>query len=240
MKKIFIVVVDYKAGENLKKCLASLKSAIIPSGWLKEVLVINNNQINRGFVKAANIGIRKAMENSAEAILLLNPDTVVEKDFLIPLLNNPADIVGAVIRFKRNSKWIYDMGGRVDWRIGRTKHIEKFSILNYQFSNIDFVSGCAMLIKKKVIEEIGLLDEIYFLYFEDVDFCLRAKKAGFKIAVEPKSQIIHYLKEGRQKPLWLRWQLWKSNLLFVNQWIGWPQRFMAYGYLVVLLIKLLI
>ena len=124
MKKIFIVVVDYKAGENLKECLASLKSAIIPSAWSKEVIVINNNIINRGFAKAANIGIKKAMENSAEAVLLLNPDTVVDKNFLTPLLNNPADIVGPVIHFKRAGKDVFDYGGKVDRRWGRTRHIE--------------------------------------------------------------------------------------------------------------------
>ena len=240
MKKLLIVIIDYQSGILLEKCLKSIKNTVLPDGWQKEILVIDNNNRNRGFAKGANTGIKKAMENSAEAVLLLNPDTVVDKNFLTPLLNNPADIVGPVIHFKRAGKDVFDYGGKVDRRWGRTRHIELDNCSIVQLFNLDYVSGCAMLIKKPVIEKIGLLNERYFLYFEDVDYCLRAKKAGFNVAVEPKALITHKLKEGREKTLWQRRQLWKSNVIFVNKWISWPDKIFAYGYLAVLLMKLLL
>ena len=208
------------------------------------------NQKNLGFAGGVNVGIREALKNGAEAVLLLNQDTKVKKDFLFPLLENPADIVGPVIKFKRKGKWIYDFGGRINWWLGRNKHWEiqnpkskiqnKFKIKNSKIKDIDYISGCAMMIRRGVFEKTGLFDERYFLYFEDADFCLRAKKAGFKIAIEPKSVIVHYLKEGRKKPLWQRWEAVKSNLIFINRWICWWRRPLAWGFWLVRGIKILI
>jgi len=163
----------------------------------------------------------------------------VEKDFLSPLLENPADIVGPVIKFRRQERWIYDFGGKINWWLGRNKHIENYElrITNYE---LDYVSGCAMLVWRRVFEKIGLFDERYFLYFEDADFCLRAKKAGFKIAVEPKSTIIHHLKEGKKKPLWQRWEVVKSNFIFINRWIDWWRKPLAWGFWLVRGVKILI
>jgi len=217
-------------------------------------------------------------------VLLLNQDTKVEKDFLSPLLENPADIVGPVIKFRRQERWIYDFGGKMEWWGNRHYEIQnsksksplrgipsecqnKFKIKNSKIKNIlwkylawwqanpvidgeviasskwreiDYISGCAMMIKRRVFEKIGLFDERYFLYFEDADFCLRAKKAGFKIAVDPKSMVIHKLKEGKKKPLWQRWQLVKSNLIFINRWICWWKRPLAWGFWLVRGVKILI
>jgi GT2 family glycosyltransferase len=236
MKKVYVVVVDYHGGKDLKKCLASLKKAITPTGWSKEVLEVDNNKFNRGFAKAANIGIKKAAEKGAQAVLLLNQDTVVEKDFLISLLNNKADIVGPVIHFSRNAQDVYDYGGKIDCLWGRTKHIELPNFPIVQFYNLDYVSGCSMLIKMPVIEKIGLLDERYFLYFEDADYCLRAKKAGFKIAVDQKSIITHNLKDPKNRPIR---QLLKSNLIFINRWVPIIRRPSAYLYWLGLCIKIL-
>jgi len=222
------------------------------------------NQRNLGFAGGVNVGIKEALKNGAEAVLLLNQDTKVEKDFLFPLLENPADIVGPVIKFKRKGKWIYDFGGRINWWLGQSKHIELSNYQIIKLSNknhlgrwpeglpagkagtppgwreIDYISGCAMMIRRGVFEKICLFDERYFLYFEDADFCLRAKKAGFKIAIEPNSIIVHYLKEGGKKPLWQRWQLIKSNLVFINRWICWWRRPLAWGFWLGRGIKILI
>ena len=239
MKKLFIVIPKFNGEKEIKKCLVSLQLIKVPKGWEIKIIVVDNSKTNLGFARGVNVGIREALKKGAEAVLLLNQDTKVEKDFLFSLLENPADIVGPVIKFRRGGKWVYDFGGRINWWLGRNKHIEKFSIFNFQFS-IDYVSGCAMMIRRGVFEKIGLFDERYFLYFEDADFCLRAKKAGFKIAIEPKSVIVHYLKEGRKKPLWQRWEAVKSNLIFINRWICWWRRPLAWGFWLVRGIKILI
>ena len=236
---LFIIILNFNGGEDILACLKSLQLIKLPKGWQKEVLVIDNSKKNLGFAKGMNVGIRRAIKNGAEAVLLLNQDTVVEKNFLASLLENSADIVGPVIKFKRHGRWIYDLGGKINWWLGRTKHLEVLGI-KYQVSSIDYVSGCAMMIKRPVLEKIGLLDERYFLYFEDADFCLRAKKAGFKVAVEPKSLIFHKLTEGRKKPLKQRLQLLKSNLIFINRWIPFWKKPIAYLYWWMLMFKILL
>jgi len=198
------------------------------------------NEKNLGFAGGVNVGIKYALKNGAEAVLLLNQDTIVEKDFLFPLLENPADIVGPVIKFRRKGKWVYDFGGKIEWWGNR--HFENYELRINGLTNyeLDYVSGCAMMVRRRVFEKIGLFDERYFLYFEDADFCLRAKKAGFKIAVEPKSTVIHKLKEGKKKPLWQRWQLVKSNLIFINRWTPWWRRPIAFVFWFLRGIKILV
>lgn len=235
MKKLTIIIVDYQSELFLKSCLESLKKAVTPEGWQKEIIIVDNNKINRGFAKACNLEIKKSLK--ADAVLLLNPDTVVDQNFLGPLLKNKADIVGPVIKFRRQERWVYDYGGRVNRSCGRTTHIENHRLVNIG-DQIDYVSGCAMLIKRKVIEKIGLLDERYFLYFEDVDYCLQAQKAGFKIEVEPKSIITHLLQEKRSYRQ--KYQLLRNNLRFINRWIPFPRRLMAWAYWKLLVIKVLI
>ncbi|MGB9706819.1 MAG: glycosyltransferase family 2 protein [Microgenomates group bacterium] len=269
MKKIYIVILKFNGEKELTDCLGSVQLIKVPKKWQGEIIIVDNsiksqkskdfgdlsrvvksqnynlklkiikNKKNLGFAGGVNVGIRYALKNKAEAVLLLNQDTEVKKNFLLPLLRNPTDIVGPVIKFKREGKWVYDFGGKVNWWLGRTSHREVSSI-KYQVSSIDYVSGCAMLIRRPVLEKIGLFDERYFLYFEDVDFCLRAKKAGFKVAIEPKSMIIHRIKEGRKKPLWQRWEAVKSNLIFINRWILWWRRPIAWAFWLVGGIKILI
>ena len=237
MKKLVIIILDYRNKPALKKCLKSVYLTKVPKNWEKEVLVIDNNKINLGFAAGCNVGMRKAIKNGAGAVLLLNQDTVVKDDFLLPLLDNQADIVAPVIKFRRKGKWIYDYGGRINWWLGRTKHVESLKVSEFNGLKIDYISGCAMLIRRPVLEKIGVFDEQYYLYFEDVDFCLRTKKAGFKISVEPKSVIFHNLTEGKKKPFFQRRQLVKSNLIFINSWVTWRRRPIAWLYWLILCLK---
>lgn len=231
--KLFIIIVSFNSGEDLTKLVERLGKEKV-SGWELEIVVVENGQLaknkvriiynkkNLGFAKGANIGIRYASEKDTNAVLLLNPDTVIEPGVIKTIVANKADIISPVIKFKRNDQWIYDHGGRIDWWLGRTNHLESSNLTMKQFNNeaIDYVSGCCMLIKRQVFETIGLFDERFFLYFEDVDFCIRAKKAGFKVAVEPKAVIIHNLTEGAKKPFSSQLELIKSNLKFINKYLG--------------------
>jgi len=157
-------------------------------------------------------------------------------------LANPAEIVGPVIKFQRKGDWVYDFGGKINWWLGRSYHIEfRSQELGVRSQKeIDYVSGCCMLIRRKVFEKIGFLNEKYFLFFEDPDFCLRAKKAGFRVALEPKSVIIHNLSEGKKKPFYYIYHLLRSNLIFVNTFIPFYRRPVAWLYLWLLGLKMLL
>jgi len=262
MTKIFVIVLNFNGGREIMECLTSLKeekakvvvvdnaSSDSSSEMIKEnfpkIKIIENNK-NLGFSAGNNVGIRHALRQGADAIMLLNQDTIAKKGFLELLLKNPADIVGPVIKFKRKGRWIYDYGGRINCLIGRTSHQESLVYFNsgrlsrkLNFQDPDYISGCAVLIKRPVFEKVGFLDERFFLYFEDVDFCLRAKRAGFKIAVEPKSIIFHKLAEEKEKSLIQIYHLLRSNLLFINRYIFLWKRPLAYLYLCALSIKVLL
>jgi len=241
MHKIAAVIVNYRSDKELKPLLKSLtrEQKSSKKTKLKIIVIDNGTGKNRGFAAGANIGIRQALEENFEAVMLLNPDTVITDGFIDKLLISNADVIAPVIRFKRQGKWIFDCGGKVGWW-GRTRHLERNPSTTLRTGNetIDYVSGCCMLIKKRVLEKIGMLDERFFLYFEDVDFCLRAKKAGFRVAVEPKALIIHNIKEGADKPLSQKLMHLKSNFLFINKWIPWYKRPVGYLYCLMLLIKI--
>lgn len=241
MKNLFIVIVDFYAEKDLLKLVKSLKREKV-SGWKVNFKIINNNKKNLGFAKSANIGIRYALEKGADRVLLLNPDTIIERGFLEELLDNQNDIVAPVIKFKRNNKWVYDFGGKVNWWIGRTWHKEleeTRSLAAFGMTNVDYLSGCCMLVKRQVFEKIGLFDERFFLYFEDADFCIRAKRAGFQIAAEPKSEIVHQLIEGKKRSFSKKYHLWRSNFIFINKYLG-IKIFLGYLYLAALAIKMLL
>jgi GT2 family glycosyltransferase len=203
--KIWTVVVNYRSERKLlEQCLQSVQS--------NKVIVIDNSQDNRGFAKAVNWGIKEAIRQGAEAVFLLNPDARIIQGNLSDLLKEKAEIVGAVIEDK--SGW--DYGGAVDWWWGKTKHVNRESLsANRQ---INYVSGCAMLIKKAVWEKIGFLDERFFLYYEDVDYCLRAQKAGFKIGLCPQVKVFHQLKKVEERPWRQNWQLIKSHWRFLRKY----------------------
>jgi len=267
--KLYIIILSYNSGEKIISCLKSLSLAEIPANWQVRILVIDNgstdnsvlavrkyrdkserrnrltlelveNRRNLGFAAGCNLGIKEALKDWAHRVMFLNQDTVVEKDFLSHLLASSADIVAPVIKFRREGEWVLDLGGKVNMWIGRTTHIECSNVQMFKCSKLDYVSGCAMMIKAEVFEKIGLLDERFFLYFEDADFCLRAKKAGFKIAVEPKALIVHKLTAPPQRSKIRNLHLVKSNLSFINKHIDWPQRFLAYTYGILFSLKVLV
>ena len=257
MTNLFVIIVNFNNGKDIVLCLKSLIKAypkiniiVVDNGstdmslqriglWKYRYMKVIRNKENLGFTKGMNKGIKLALKKGAENILLLNPDTEVSFGFLEPLLANKAEIVSPVIKFKRKGECVYDFGGRVNFLIGRTTHLEKNNV-NAHLSSIDYVSGCCMLIRRKVFEKIGLLDERYFLFFEDSDFCLRAKRAGFKVALESKSVIVHKLSEGKDKSLRYLYHLLLSNFIFINNWIPVYRRPLAYLYLLVLASKMLL
>jgi len=255
MKEIAIIIVNFNNQETIIDCLANLKyertqiivvdnkssdnSLNLIKSKFPQVKIIENKS-NLGFAVACNIGIKYALRKKTERILLLNPDTLPEREFLSKLTKKQSVIVSPVLKFKRGGKWVYDFGGKINWLIGRPYHYE-FSNLNIKKpKEIDYVSGCCMLIKKEAFDKIGFLDENYFLFFEDVDFCLRAKKASLKIDINEKVAVHHNLSEGKKKSCFYYRQMIKSNFVFVNKWMPIHKKPLAYGYLLILSLKIII
>jgi hypothetical protein len=176
---------------------------------------------NKGFSGGNNVGIKLALESGNDYILLLNNDTLVKPDFLEELTKtaksgNKIGIVGPKIyfapgfefhkeRYKKNERGsvFWYAGGEIDWENMYASHrgVDEVDIGQYDNKGkTDFVSGCCMLVKREVFEEIGCLDDQLYLYLEDLDFCLRAKEAGYKIIYEPRSEIWHKNASSSDKP----------------------------------------
>lgn len=180
---------------------------------------IIDTKANLGYAGGNNFGISYALGKDFNFVMLLNNDVLVDPNFIENLLDesNKYDIVGPKIYFapgyeyhkdryekKDLGKVIWSMGGQIDWNNIYGSNIDIDKVDHGQFnkinSKVDFISGCCLMVNRKVFEKIGSLDEKYFMYFEDVDFCHRAKIAGFKMACIPKSIIWHVNSGSTQGP----------------------------------------
>lgn len=170
------------------------------------------NRENLGYAEGNNVGIKSAIEAGADYLCLLNNDVRVDPDFLNELVqtaqsSKTVGIVGGKIYFENGSEFhkeryqrtdlgkvIWYAGGIFDWKNVYGFHRGVDEVDKGQYDRQEktvFVNGCLMLIKKEVVQKIGLIDSKYFMYLEDTDFCLRAKKAGFELLYEPKAVIWH-------------------------------------------------
>jgi len=248
MGRAFVLILNTNGKKDTLECLKSLRKTKIPI----EIVVIDNastdgsvvvikkkfpkikiieNKKNLGFAGGNNVGIRYALKNGAEDVILLNNDTIVASGSIESLVKNRSDITGAVLKFYRGRELVYDLGGYINWWIGRATHEEVKSKKDIGPRTPNYVSGATMRIRRKVFEKIGLLDERFFIYYEDADFCTKAKKAGFKIALEPKAIIFHKLSafKGRRSFFNLYYSL-RSNLLFINKNLVWWRRPIGWTY----------
>ncbi len=219
--KIFIVILHFGDSQITINCLRSIKNKLSYDGLIvvdnnqnfngsnfKEKLKIIKNNKNLGFAGGINVGIKHALSQGADYVLLLNNDTLVKDNFLDKLMSifkkyENAGITGPLIKFKKDGRLVYDFGGKINKIFGRTTHNERSRILNKGARIVDYVSGCCMLVKKDVFKKIGLFDERFFLYYEDVDFCIRARNKGYLTYVSAESSIEHSLSKtvGKVSPI---------------------------------------
>jgi GT2 family glycosyltransferase len=141
---------------------------------------------NLGFTGGNNLGIRQALREGADVVLLLNNDTVVRPDLiraLLPPLARPdVGIVGPVITYYDRPDRVWFAGGRFNRWLGFTLHSEMDRPLTDASPDrpVDFITGCALMVRRDVFERVGLLWDALFIYFEDAEFCLRAARAGYR------------------------------------------------------------
>lgn len=178
-------------------------------------------KINLGFAGANNLGIKKAMEMNAQFFILLNNDTLISSDFFQKIISyaqtaSEAGLICPKIYFAPGNEYhknryrqtergrvIWYAGGLIDWNNIYAYHRGVDEVDHGQYNDIqetDFATGCCMLIKRNVIEKIGLLNEKYFLYYEDVDYSQTAKLNGFSVHYYPEAVIFHKNAGSSQGP----------------------------------------
>lgn len=193
-----IVKLDYSNYKIIVIDNASSDGSNLELKKITNIDLIENNK-NLGFVGGNNIGIKFALKQKADYILLLNNDTIVESDFLAKLVNamesdSGIGLTGGKIMNYNDRQKIWSAGGGIKKWSKKTFQYGEGKIDDGSYDEpkeVDFLSGCCLLIRREVIEKIGLLDDDYFMYYEDVDYCLKAKRAGFKVFYVPQSVIWH-------------------------------------------------
>lgn len=148
---------------------------------------------NLGFAAGCNVGIRRALEMGADFVWLLNNDTIVDPEALQCLVSKAQRdrriaAVGSAIYFMEEPHRLQAWGGgRVNFWLGRSRHF----LAPVRDDTVDYITGASMLVSRAALESVGLLDEQFFMYWEDADFCFRLRKAKWKLAVAGDSKIWH-------------------------------------------------
>lgn len=213
-KKVAIVLVNYN-GENFQnECVESICNMeyrdfdiiIVDNGSkdnsvqmikdrFKDVILIETGE-NNGVAKGNNIGIQYALDNNYEYILLLNNDTEVDKYMLGNMMKraNEKTLVTCKMYYYEPQNRIWCAGGKINWKKGTTTHFGENENDIGQYDNskyVEYTPTCCLLIHRDTFEKIGLMDEKYFMYYDDTDFCVRANNNGFKIWYESTAKLWH-------------------------------------------------
>jgi GT2 family glycosyltransferase len=155
---------------------------------------------NLGFSGGCNVGISRALEQGADAVLLLNSDALLEPDALALLVDalpsHPsAGLAAPVLCAQDDPRFVSSAGIFYESSSGRMRH-PAFGMMRHSLgiasvAEVTAASGCALLVRREVFERCGLLDEAYFFSFEDVEFCLRARASGFMTVCVSAATVLH-------------------------------------------------
>lgn len=236
------IVVNWNRREDTLACLASLRDMIHTKSRVQapDLIVVDNGSTdgsaraveaqfptadviplsqNTGFAAGCNVGLRHALKSGADYLLLVNNDTVVAPDMLEQLVavaevHPEAGLLSPVI-------YHFDAPDRV-WSAGYRQRPVTLSAqppagrpedgVPYE---VDWLYGCGLLIRRRVLEDVGLFDERFFMYYEDVDLCRRAQQAGYRLLVVPAARMWHKVatSTGEGSPL-QKYHLARSSALF--------------------------
>lgn len=244
--RIAIVTVLYNSAEVLPDFLASLDRQVardwlliavdnassdmcvaMVENWAGPTDIIRNTA-NVGFAVATNQGVERARTLGYDAVLLLNNDTAFDGDFMGGLAEAatqvPAPILAPVVLYHATPDRAWFAGGGFTWARGAymAHASEKIPPGDAPWWPADFAPGCALLVPMAVFDRIGLLDERFFVYWEDADFCMRCRKAGVEIAVLRAPTILHkvsVLTEGVNSPFSIR-MYQQNQIRFLYKHLG--------------------
>ncbi len=243
--KIGIIIVNWNGKKDTLACLESLskltytniETIVIDNGSTNDsvqaissafpqITLICNNE-NLGFAGGNNVGIKYAIANKCDYIYLLNNDTVVAPNLLniflehMNALNRPAILGSKVYLFEDQTKFDH-LGGiwneeKAQFDLLHARSIDDGIKFEKPIA-VDYVCGCSLFAPTLAFQKIGLLEEKYFLFWEESDFCFRAKKNGYCVFVSPQAKIWHKVSAsfiGGKPHTTYFW--WRNRLLFIDR-----------------------
>jgi GT2 family glycosyltransferase len=250
---VAIVVLNWNNAPDTTECIASINRVeydnytvlVVDNGstddsasFLRhtfpaiELLELGNNL---GYAEGNNVGIRHVLRSGPDYVCVLNNDTEIAPDFLqrmVEVSERDAQIgmVGPKMYFFEPPNMVFSAGSTVDWRRGTLVHRgiwqhEKEAHIYTAEEDVDFIIGCGMLVRSKVIERVGLFDPRYYLNFEDVDWAIRIRKGGYKVRYTPRAHLWHKVSAslGRGSPQNTYYMTRNSLLFFKSHTRGHPK-----------------
>lgn len=217
VSSVAIVIINWNGYPFSHQCLQSLAKTLYPSF---KIIVIDNGSTddsllklqeafpvhhyialpkNMGFTGGNNVGMAYALQNGFDNVLLLNNDTEVSPDFLDQLisfqkLHPNAGLVQPLIYFNQDREIIWSAGGKFNSLLAIPTTLYDRKTVDPHFIHdreLDWATGCCLLISKDVLQDVGFLMPGYFAYFEDVDWSFRIKKKGYQIYLASRAIIFH-------------------------------------------------
>lgn len=216
MESVYIVLVNYNDSIYIERCLDSLYKQDYDN---VHIVVVDNFSVdgsidiiekhrdiilkklddNIGWGAASNVGIKMAIDKGADYIMLLNTDVYLEKSAVRTMVNNcDSTSIVAPLMYRGDINGIdcENPDCLEKWYAGGmlTKYADSNSCVFSEAKDnmeVEFITGCCMFIPRNVIDIVGLIDEKFFLYYEDMDYCIRARKKGVKLIYSPNTYLIH-------------------------------------------------
>lgn len=236
--KVAVIILNWNGKNDTLECLKSLQGTsniiVVDNGsqdgstaaireQFPTITLLETGQ-NLGYAGGNNIGIEHALKNGVDAVLLLNNDTVVQPHFVQSFIDsatkNPTIGIwgGYPLRFSSPQK-LDHLGGIWNPKKGDFDLVGLNAPAGFQASEpLDYVCGCSMFIRRDVFDKIGLLEPKFFLFWEEADFAMRAKKAGFGIDVCSSAVLLHKVSASftggkpHQKYFW-----WRGRALWIER-----------------------
>jgi GT2 family glycosyltransferase len=215
---VAFAVVNWNQCQLTLDCLASLREQTYPDfsvilvdngsqdgsvqavrEQFPEVTVLENGR-NLGIAGANNVGIKQALDMGADYVFLLNNDTIVDAhmlDYLVGVAESDSSIgmAGPTMLFFDQPETIWCAGNSIDWTNGETSRLREgdslSTVKDASLENVDFITSCAVLIKRAVFEQVGLMDERYFIYYDETDWFARAAASGWRSVYVPWAKMWH-------------------------------------------------
>lgn len=234
--RVIIGVLTWNGYEKARACIASLSRL---RDWPVPVIVIDNGsiepegerlalefgppvaairlEVNAKVAGGYNAAIRWAAEHDATHVLLLNNDTLVSDPDLLGRLVAAAILgvaaVGPIVLSADGTP--YSAGGRIAWATGSSSHARDPLVTDRPYP-AEWLDGPCILVSVEAVREIGGLDPVFVSYWEDVDWCVRADRAGYRCLVEPRTSIVHLQGGSIASPEANAYNL-RNGLLFIRR-----------------------
>lgn len=240
---VVVLILNNNRNDYTTECLASVAKSTYPNYSVVVLDLVTGEQPgilfdaqtpkvevvalkeNRGYAGNNNIGLQLALERQADFVFLLNNDTIIAPDCIEQLVQSSQvdpsiGMTGPLIYHYDEPDTVQTAGGVLD-RFWAAQHLGRNEVDIGQFPSVrpvDWLSGCALMVGRAALERLGGLDERYFMYWEEIDWCLRAHQQGWKLLHVPQAKIWHKGSQRHYQPTpWVTYYSVRNQFLILRK-----------------------